>query len=84
MMTHFGTGSTQSRIDGEETTPWDAQSAQQAEKKQEDRARLLLFFLCIAKWGILAGLFAGFVRRAKRCCQCAGIAQSIVRLACGR
>ena len=36
MMTHFGTGSTQSRIDGEETTPWDAQSAQQAEKKQED------------------------------------------------
>ena len=25
MMTHFGTGGTQSRIDGEETTPWDAQ-----------------------------------------------------------
>ena len=36
MMTHFGTGSTQSRIVGEVTTPWDAQSAQQAEKKQED------------------------------------------------
>ena len=36
MMTHFGTGDTQSRIDGEETTPWDTQSAQQAEKKQED------------------------------------------------
>lgn len=36
MMTHFGTGDAQSRIDGEETTPWDTQSAQQAEKKQED------------------------------------------------
>lgn len=36
MMTHFGTDNTQSHIDGEETTPWDTQSAQQAEKKQED------------------------------------------------
>lgn len=84
MMTHFGTGDAQSRIDGEETTPWDTQSAQQAEKKQEDVPCLLILFICIAKWGILAGLFAGFVRRAKRCCQCAGIAQSVVRLACGR
>lgn len=53
-------------------------------EKAGGRSRLLILFICIAKWGILAGLFAGFVRRAKRCCQCAGIAQSVVRLACGR
>ena len=53
-------------------------------EKAGGRSRLRILFICIAKWGILAGLFAGFVRRAKRCCQCAGIAQSVVRLACGR
>ena len=38
-------------------------------EKAGGRSRLLILFICIAKWGILAGIFAGFVRRVKRCCQ---------------